>query len=114
MKIGIIAADRRMDAIAAQLSELPPVTVYESEYVQRPPEVDMSEPLEIRHEDGLWLVEGPWLQRLMANINFSDYESRMYFDKQLRASGLFDQLEAMGIQDGDTVSLYDLEFEYQR
>ena len=54
------------------------------------------------------------LQRLMANINFSDYESRMYFDKQLRASGLFDQLEAMGIQDGDTVSLYDLEFEYQR
>ena len=101
-------------AIAAQLSELPPVTVYESEYVQRPPEVDMSEPLEIRHEDGLWLVEGPWLQRLMANINFSDYESRMYFDKQLRASGLFDQLEAMGIQDGDTVSLYDLEFEYQR
>ena len=101
-------------AIAAQLSELPPVTVYESEYVQRPPDVDMSEPLEIRHEDGLWLVEGPWLQRLMANINFSDYESRMYFDKQLRASGLFDQLEAMGIQDGDTVSLYDLEFEYQR
>ena len=101
-------------AIAAQLSELPPVTVYEPEYVQRPPEVDMSEPLEIRHEDGLWLVEGPWLQRLMANINFSDYESRMYFDKQLRASGLFDQLEAMGIQDGDTVSLYDLEFEYQR
>ena len=101
-------------AIAAQLSELPPVTVYEPEYVQRPPEVDMSEPLEIRHEDDLWLVEGPWLQRLMANINFSDYESRMYFDKQLRASGLFDQLEAMGIQDGDTVSLYDLEFEYQR
>ena len=101
-------------AIAAQLSELPPVTVYEPEYVQRPPEVDMSDPLEIRHEDGLWLVEGPWLQRLMANINFSDYESRMYFDKQLRASGLFDQLEAMGIQDGDTVSLYDLEFEYQR
>lgn len=101
-------------AIAAQLSELPPVTIYEPEYVQRPPEVDMSEPLEIRHEDGLWLVEGPWLQRLMANINFSDYESRMYFDKQLRASGLFDQLEAMGIQDGDTVSLYDLEFEYQR
>ena len=101
-------------AIAAQLAELPPVTVYEPEYVPRPPEVDMSEPLEIRHEDDLWLVEGPWLQRLMANINFSDYESRMYFDKQLRASGLFDQLEAMGIQDGDTVSLYDLEFEYQR
>ena len=103
-----------MYAAARELEHLPPITVYEPTYVERPPEVDMSEPLEIRHEDGLWLVEGPWLQRLMANINFSDYESRMYFDKQLRASGLFDQLEAMGIQDGDTVSLYDLEFEYQR
>ena len=46
--------------------------------------------------------------------NCSDYESRSWFDRQLRASGLFDKLEAMGIQDGDTVSLYDLEFEYQR
>ena len=59
-------------------------------------------------------MEGAWLQRLMANINFSDYESRMYFDKQLRAGGLFDQLEQMGIQDGETVSMYGLEFEYQR
>ena len=50
----------------------------------------------------------------MANINFSDYESRMYFDKMLRQSGLFDQLERMGIQDGDTVSMYGFEFEYQR
>ncbi|MBE6939704.1 MAG: GTPase ObgE [Ruminococcaceae bacterium] len=99
--------------IGARLAELPPVVVYEPEYVPRPPQVDMSEPLNIVQEDGTWLVEGPWLQRLMANINFSDYESRMYFDRQLRASGLFDQLEAMGIQDGDIVSLYNLEFEYQ-
>ena len=39
---------------------------------------------------------------------------RMYFDKMLRQSGLFDQLEQMGIQDGHIVSMYDLEFEYQR
>ena len=100
--------------IGHKLSSLPPVVVYEPEYVPRPPKVDMSEPLHIVHEDDVWLVEGSWLQRLMANINFSDYESRMYFDKQLRASGLFDQLEQMGIQDGDIVSMYNLEFEYQR
>ena len=70
--------------------------------------------LDIHRDDHTWLVEGPWLQRLMGNINFSDYESRMYFDKVLRQSGLFDQLEQMGIQDGDIVSMYDLEFEYQR
>ena len=80
-----------------------------------PPEVDTSAPLDIhRDDDDTWLVEGPWLQRLMGNVNFADYESRMWFDKVLRESGLFQQLEEMGIQDGDIVSMYDLEFEYQR
>ena len=76
--------------------------------------MDTSEPLQISQEDGTWIVEGAWLQRLMANVNFGDYESRNWFDKMLRSSGLFDRLEEMGIQDGDTVSLYNLEFEYQR
>ena len=102
-----------VQTIGRMLAQLPPVMVYEPEYVPRPPEVDTSQPLNIQVEDNTWLVEGPWLQRLMANINFSDYESRMYFDKMLRQSGLFDRLEQMGIQDGDIVSMYDLEFEYQ-
>ena len=101
-------------AIAAKLRELPPVAVYEPEYVKRPPQVDTSSPLDITVEDGVYLVEGPWLQRLISNTNFGDYESRLWFDKMLRESGLFDRLEAMGIQDGDLVSMYDLEFEYQR
>ena len=107
-------ADVVAEAIGQRLSELPPVTVYEPEYVPKPPVIDTTEPLHIEREDNTWLVEGPWLQRLMGNINFSDYESRMYFDKMLRQSGLFDTLEQMGIQDGDIVSMYDLEFEYQR
>ena len=102
-----------VQTIGRMLTQLPPVMVYEPEYVPRPQEVDTSQPLNIQVEDNTWLVEGPWLQRLMANINFSDYESRMYFDKMLRQSGLFDRLEQMGIQDGDIVSMYDLEFEYQ-
>ena len=101
-------------AIANKLRELPPVAVYEPEYVKRLPQVDTSSPVEITVEDGVYLVEGPWLQRLISNTNFGDYESRLWFDKMLRESGLFDRLEAMGIQDGDLVSMYDLEFEYQR
>ena len=101
--------------IAEMLSVLPPVTVYEPEYVPKPPKVDSSAPLDIRRsDDGPWLVDGPWLRRLMGNVNFADYESRMWFDKMLRESGLFQRLEEMGIQDGDTVSMYDWEFEYQR
>ena len=90
------------------------MAVYEPEYVKRPPKVDMSQPLEITVEDNVYLVEGPWLQRLISNTNFGDYESRNWFDRMLRESGLFDRLEAMGIRDGDLVSMYDLEFEYQR
>ena len=101
--------------VAQMLSVLPPVAVYEPEYVPKPPVVDTSAPLDIqRSDDGTWIVEGPWLQRLMGNVNFADYESRMWFDKTLRESGLFQQMEDMGIQDGDTVSMYDFEFEYQR
>ena len=101
--------------VAEALASLPPVTVYEPEYVPKPPVVDTSEPLDIqRLDDGhTWLIQGPWLQRLMANVNFDDYESRMWFDKTLRESGLYQQLEERGIEDGDTVSLDGYEFEYQ-
>ena len=40
-------------------------------------------------------------------------ESRMYFDRQLRKCGLFERLEEMGIEKGDTVSIYDIEFDYE-
>lgn len=103
-----------MQFAAAELQKLPPIKVFEPDYVPRPPQVDTTAPLDIRHEDDVWLVEGEWLQRLISNVNFSDFESRSWFDRMLRQSGLFDRLEELGIQDGDLVSLYDLEFEYQR
>ena len=99
---------------AQELQGLPPVAVYEPTYVERPPEVDTTGEVQIERYDDTWVVEAPWLQRLIANVNFGDYESRNWFDRILRQSGLFDKLEEMGIRDGDIVSLYDLEFEYQR
>ena len=99
--------------IAEKLSTLPPVTVYEPEYVPKPVKIDASEPLKITVEDNTYIVEGKWLERLMSNINFGDYESRMFFDKMLRENGVFQQLEDLGIKDGDIVSMYELEFEYQ-
>ena len=101
-------------AAARELEHLPPITVYEPTYVERPPEVDTSGEVSIEKYDDTWVVEAPWLQQLIASVNFGDFESRNWFDQKLRQSGLFDKLEEMGIQDGDIVSLYDLEFEYQR
>ena len=107
--------DQLMNKVGEMLSILPPIAVYEPEYVPKPPVIDYSQPLDVqRLDDGTWVVDGPWLQRLMSSVNLNDYESRMYFDKTLRESGLYQRLEEMGIQDGDTVSLYDFEFEYQR
>ena len=104
-----------MYAAAAELAKLPPILVYEPTYVERPPEIDTSAPLDIvRDDDGTWLVDGPWLRQLMANVNFNAYESRNWFDKRLREAGVFQQLEDMGIKDGDPICLYNLEFEYQR
>ena len=99
---------------AQELAQLPPVTVYEATYVPRAPEVDTTGEVTIEQYDDTWVIEAPWLQQLMSNVNFGDYESRNWFDRQLRQSGLFDRLESMGIRDGDIVSLYDLEFEYQK
>jgi GTP-binding protein len=70
--------------------------------------------LVIEHLGSTWVITGIWLERLIQNINFDDYESRNYFDLQLRKCGLFARLEEMGIQDGDVVDIYDIEFEYQR
>ena len=100
--------------IAYRLRSLPPVTVYEPDYVKPLQEAGDAKDLRIRREGDLYLVEGAWLARLIADINFADYESRNYFDRQLRKSGLYDRLEEMGIEDGDTVSIYDFEFDYER
>ena len=103
-----------MKKAAEELANLPPVVVYEPTFVERAPEVLTTDEVSIERYDDTWVIEAPWLERLISNVNFSDYESRNWFDRKLRESGLFDKLEAMGIQDGEIVSLYDLEFEYQR
>jgi len=103
-----------MRVVAEKLRTLPPVTIYEPEYVELVEAPSDPSALEIEHEGSTWVITGTWLERLIENINFDDYESRNYFDQQLRKCGLFARLEEMGIQDGDYVSIYDLEFEYQR
>ena len=103
-----------MRVVAEKLRTLPPVTIYEPEYVEVIEEAGDPSALEIEHYGNTWLITGTWLERLIMNINFDDYESRNYFDQQLRKCGLFTRLEEMGIQDGDTVDIYDFQFDYQR
>ena len=103
-----------MQVVAEKLRTLPPVTIYEPEYVVPMVQTGDYGEFDIQHENHVWVVSGMWIERMVGNINFDDYESRNYFDQLLRKSGLFQKLEEMGIQDGDTVSIDDLEFEYQK
>ena len=101
-----------MSATAARLSALPPITVFETDYIPKPRMQGTPEDLVIENFDDVWTIEGEWIERLMQNVNFSDYESRMYFDRVLRNAGVYKRLEDMGITDGDTISVYNMEFEY--
>ena len=62
--------------------------------------------------DDTYYVEAEWLLKILNKTDVDDYESLQYFQKVLGTSGILDELRRRGIQDGDTVNIYDLEFEY--
>ena len=99
-----------MKAVSAKLQTLPPMTYYEEEYVEIPKETDMSVRVEV--VDGVYVVTGEWLIRLCNDINFDDYESLQFFQRVLRDKGVMQALEDAGVQEGDTVSIYDIEFDF--
>lgn len=95
-----------------ELKDLPPMTIYEAEYEPEDAYVGGGKETTITIQDGVYVVEGDWLFNLMGQINFSDYESLNYFQRILYRSGVFDELEKHGCKDGDTVSIYDFEFDF--
>ena len=99
-----------IELVYDRLQSLPPILTYEAEAVQE--EEVVGKQTDIRREGGKFIVEGQWIFNLMNQVNFDDYESLNYFQRVLQRSGVFEQLEAAGCQDGDTVSMYDFEFEY--
>ncbi|MBR3967537.1 MAG: GTPase ObgE [Clostridia bacterium] len=106
--------DELVQRIADRLKFLPPLTIYESDYV---PEDEYAKSDEgrvttVRRENDMFIVEGEWLFNLLGQINFSDYESLNYFQKVLIKAGVIKMLEEHGAQDGDTVAIYDFEFDF--
>ena len=99
--------------VAELLRDLPPVTIYEADYV---PESIASgtddHHVDIRREKNVWIVEAQWLWNLVGSVNFEDYDSLTYFQRILRNSGVIQALEDAGVRDGDTVSIYDFEFDF--
>lgn len=105
--------DALIKHLAAMLQTLPPPTRFEPAAETLPDaETLRDRSVQIRQEDGVFFVEAPWLLRLMRGINFDDSESLQYFEKVLRSAGVIDALTAAGVAEGDTVCIYDFEFEF--
>ncbi len=106
-----------MDEACAELDKLPPVKRFEPtplslEELEKMAEEKRS--FSIENEDGVFIVTADWLAPILYNCNMEDYESLQYFQRVLRQSGIIDELERMGIEEDDVVSIYDFEFNYVR
>ena len=65
-----------------------------------------------RDSAGVYVIEGKSLERLLYSVDFDDMESLQYFHNILEKQGIFQRLRDMGVEDGDTIRIYDIEFEY--
>ncbi len=99
-----------------ELKKLPPLRVFEPDPIPtwETIEVETERPFKITHEDGIYFVDAEWMEGVLRMANMDDYESLQHFQLVLKSSGIIDELENMGIQDGDTVSVCDFEFDYVR
>lgn len=106
-----------MYGVCERLSVLPPVKQFEAQPLTQE-ELDdkliSKKDFRVTVEDGVYFVEADWLLDILRTANMDDYSSLQYFQNVLRTSGIIDKLEEMGIEEGDTVSIFDFEFEYLR
>ena len=106
-----------MYGVWKRLSVLPPVKQFEAQPLTQE-ELDdkliSKKDFRVTVEDGVYFVEADWLLDILRTANMDDYSSLQYFQNVLRTSGIIDKLEEMGIEEGDTVSIFDFEFEYLR
>ena len=102
--------DELMGAIVRILPTLPEILTFEQE-----PEVIHEEeaPFTVHKEaDDYYVVEGKAMEQLIGSINFSDNQSVNYFHRTLRSRGVIDALRQAGAKEGDTVAIYDMEFDF--
>lgn len=89
--------------------------VYASEYdPSERQEKNEAYTVEIDPDDGAFVVEGPKIEKMLGYTNLDAERGFLFFQKFLKEQGILRELEKKGIQDGDTVRMYELEFEYYK
>ena len=104
-----------IDAITQELSELPPVLTFEAEAPIEDLDTETATPeaVTIRRDDsGAFVCEGKWLEKLVNQTNLDDRESLMYFQRMLQSGGIIDKLRDAGCDEGHTVKMFGIEFDF--
>ncbi len=99
----------------ATLATLPPLTIYEAEYSPEDEELEKASDnreTTVRFDGTKYIVEGEWLFNFMSRINFDDYDQLAHFQRVLIKNGVIKKLEEAGVEEGDTVNIYDFEFDF--
>lgn len=103
--------------VQSVLKELPSETIeFEPEFDPSVFEDDISLPFEVYYDEKEqeYVVEGPRIERMLGYTNLESEKGFRFFQDFLKKNGILNQLEALGIEDGDTVRLYGLSFDYYK
>ena len=88
--------------------------VFEREYFTEVLEAG-NEPYSVyMEEEGVFVVEGPRIERMLGYTNLDSEKGFDFFQKFMKTNGILDELEALGIEEGDTVRIYGFEFDYYK
>lgn len=107
--------DELIQAAIKQLENYPKDIVFETEFEEYEEiDVDQSPIIVEKIEENMYSVTGMGIKRMIGLTNIETEQGFVFFQKYLRTKGIIDELERLGIEEGDTVCLYDLQFEYYK
>jgi len=88
--------------------------VFEQEYFPEDELIHLELPYTVEKEDGIYVVEGPKIEKMLGYTNLDSEKGFAFFQKFLKDTGILGELEKAGIEEGDTVRMYGLQFNYYK
>ena len=103
-----------MSSLLDTLEEAP--VIFEQEYFPELTLKDSDEPFTVIYdeEEDEYVVEGPRIEKMLGYTNLESEKGFVFFQNFLKDNGILEQLEALGIEEGDTVRMYGLSFDYYK
>lgn len=93
--------------------EVKPI-IFEQEYFPEEELIHENLPYTVEIEEGIYVVEGPKIEKMLGYTNLDSEKGFQFFQRFLKDSGILEELEEKGIEEGDTVRMYGLQFDYYK